>query len=105
MRADTKEGSPRPGYDIRMRRLCNPEKYLKGGDENLARSARCISADAADRHHSAILETLARRSAGDGIWEQAKAAATAKMINKILREHPLIAAEIGISPLLLELAF
>ena len=82
-----------------------PKKYLKGKDENFARASRCISSDAADHHHPAILETLARRSEGDGIWEQAKAAATAKMINKILREHPLIAAEIGISPLLLELAF
>ncbi|MGZ2384683.1 hypothetical protein [Rhizobium leguminosarum] len=35
-----------------------------------------------------------RDRAADGVLEQAKAAATAKMIGKLLRKHPLIAAEL-----------
>ncbi|MBB2671041.1 UNVERIFIED_ORG: hypothetical protein GGE44_000582 [Rhizobium esperanzae] len=35
-----------------------------------------------------------RDRADDGVLEQAKAAATAKMIGKLLRKHPLIAAEL-----------
>ncbi|MDU0310387.1 hypothetical protein [Rhizobium sp. 10PS4] len=35
-----------------------------------------------------------RNRAAGGVLEQAKAAATAKMIGKLLRKHPLIAAEL-----------
>jgi hypothetical protein len=39
------------------------------------------------------------KRAGEGIWKLAKPAATAKMISKILRKHPLIAAEVALSGL------
>jgi hypothetical protein len=46
-----------------------------------------------------LLEILVRKRAGKGVWKQAKAAATAKIISKMLKKHPLIAAETAISGL------
>jgi hypothetical protein len=43
------------------------------------------------------LEAIIRASSGDSILDQAKAAATAKMIGKLLRKHPLIAAELALT--------
>ncbi|WP_168300850.1 hypothetical protein [Rhizobium binae] len=43
------------------------------------------------------LESLLRKHADEGVLAQAKAAATAKALGKLVRKHPLIAAEIALA--------